>query len=184
MSESSVKVKGSRREIEAARMAVQRLAPEEMPLFEATVRAWRRRRRWPGDDLLGFGPGEVEPVITTAALAAAYAAGGFLARTVVDAAREETKTAVSERVRRVVRRLFGRRQLPSEPAPELRASVTPAELTRIRDLTQKRLYAIGLPAEQAALVADAVVGALVTSGGASAEPDDPDRTRPRPERTG
>jgi hypothetical protein len=165
-------------------MAVQRLAPEELPLFEATVRAWRRRRRWSGDDLLGFGPGDVEPVLTTAALAAAYAAAGFLARTVVDAAREETKTAVSERVRRAVRRLFGRRQPPPEPAPELLASVTPAELTLIRDLTRKRLYTIGLPAEQAALVADAVVGALVTSGGASPEPDDPDRTRPRPERTG
>lgn len=156
-----------KRAIEAARAAVQVVAPEEMPLFDATVRAWRRRGRG-SDDMLGFGIGGVEPVITPAALAAASTVAGFLARTVVDAARDETSTVLRVRVRGVVRRLFGCRA-PAGPAADPHASVSttgiaPAELARIREVTLARLLAAGLPAERAALVADAVIGALVTAG--------------------
>lgn len=122
--------------------------------------------------MLGFGLGEAEPVITTAALAAAYAAAGFLARTVVDAARDETSTVLRARVRGIVGGLFGRRSRGrpvSEPAPNRSAAVVatglaPADLARVREVTLARLLAAGLPAERAALVADAVIGALVTAG--------------------
>lgn len=166
-----------RRAIDAARAAVQRVAADEMPLFEDTARAWQKlrgRRRDRTDEMLGFGVGELAPVITTAALAAAYAAAGFIARTALDEVRDETSTAIRSRTQRFIKRalLAGHRRPPepppaearevSHPNPAVEAVLLPADLARVRAATLSVLYSAGLPAQQSALLADAVVGALVT----------------------
>src|SRR4051812_13432591 len=62
--------------VDLARAAGTRAAPDELPLFEATSVGYfetppRARNRRPAHEPLGFGVGEVVPLVTTAALTVA-----------------------------------------------------------------------------------------------------------------
>jgi hypothetical protein len=153
--------------VDAARTATERLAPDEMPLFEDTARAWLRHGRTyrprRGDDALGFGLDHIEPVVTVAALTAAAAALRFMKSTAADAGAKGASELVTTLVRRLLSRLGGRPPAAKSEAGDGVLRPSPHELVRVRQITYERLRATGLSADQAALVADAVIGALVTS---------------------
>ena len=154
--------------VEVARVVTSQLAPDEMPLFDETARAWLRRRgrRWGRDDLLGFGLDGVQPVITIAALTGAAAALRLLGSAAADAGRKGVSEAMLVGVRRLLSRL--RRRPAAAVEPEGHGErLSPSQLARIREVTWQRLHATGLSHDQAALVADAVVGSLVISSGDS-----------------
>ena len=127
--------------IEAARRAVAELAPEEEPFFDDVVRAWRRGPRTSPGSSVGFGVDEILltelilPVIAGAVTEVLVAGGAFLAR---------------------------RRRERNEPPAALDV-VAEEEITeeqRLREAVQRHAVTLGLTDEQAALLADAVIGAL------------------------
>lgn len=143
---------------EIARQAVERAAPEELPIFADTAadyfrdprRALSPQRR---DEAVGFG---VElALLTPYALAVAT----FAVHTVTAIL---SKAAVAEGTpiaRNLIRRLF---HLPGGPPDSSPPRLSQEEARQVRDATVAHAQALGLTGPQADLLADAVIGSLVT----------------------
>jgi hypothetical protein len=143
--------------VAAARVAVARLAPEELAVFDPVAAAWRRRPRrgrWsaPGRSV-GFG---VETVLVTEV--ALQAAGQAVAEVLVLGG-----TLLG-------RRWWRRRRAdppvavpvagPGADGGPPRLALTAEQSRRLRDACRRHATALGLDAERAKVLADAVVGAL------------------------
>lgn len=143
-----------------ARDAVARTAPHELPLFRATSTAFFERADWSRldqqvqEDLLGFGMADVATMVTPAALLVAAQVTGFLVTTLQQALADESGELIGEQVQR----LFARFRSADEPAP-----LTPEQLARVREMAFTRARQMRLPEQQANLLADAIVGSLVTA---------------------
>ncbi|MGN9777618.1 hypothetical protein ACTMS0_17900 [Micromonospora sp. H33] len=149
--------------VAVARVAVARLAPEELAVFDPVAAAWRRRPEpghWsaPGRSV-GFG---VETVLVTeVALQAAGQAvaevlvlgGALLGRRWWRRRRSEPPVAV-----RVVE--------PGDAGQPPRLALTAEQARRLRDACRRHATALGLDTERATVLADAVVGALHVDAGA------------------
>lgn len=138
-----------------SRSVVAEHAPEELPLFDATAAAYAARRRAPSpDELLGFGVGAVEAVVTVAVLAATKGA--------VDALLEYSGKRTARGLRGRLSRLRWRRRAAAVAAEPLSSE----QLNATRDAARRAILAYGLTDQQANLLAGAIVGEL-------AAPDDP-----------
>lgn len=72
--------------ISLARLAVERAAPEEVPLLVATAAAYARRPARDSDELLGIGlDAESVGIVSVAALSAAQAVAAFVGTIAADA---------------------------------------------------------------------------------------------------
>ncbi|MGK8505767.1 hypothetical protein [Nocardia asiatica] len=140
-----------------SRSVVAAHAPEELPLFDATAAAYaaRRRGRSP-DELLGFGVGAVEAVVTVAVLAATKGA--------VDALLEYSGKRTARGLRGRLSRLPWRRRRPTAATPP--EPLSPEQLNATREAARRAILAYGLTDRQANLLAGAIIGEL-------AAPDDP-----------
>lgn len=155
-----------------ARPAVAAVAPEELPLLEATAAAWPRRARGDEDELLGFGLDASVAVVSIAAVSAARAVVQLLGTAVVDAARDETSARIrvwmSRKVRRSCADRPGRTSTdapapgagPDDETAEPAGPLTAEQLRRVRAVSHDRARAAGVSAGQAELIADAIVGGL------------------------
>ncbi|MEU1374932.1 hypothetical protein ABZ442_14825 [Streptomyces triculaminicus] len=153
--------------LELARPAVEVVAPEELPLLEATAAAWPRRARRDEDELLGFGLEAVVAVVSIAAVTAAQAVVELFGSAVVDAVSDEASSGIRGWIGRRSRR---RRGALTDSAPPGEASggdgesaVEPLsceQLRMVRQVSRDRARAAGVSAEQAELIADAIVGRL------------------------
>ena len=147
---------------ELARAAVQRAAPEELPLFAPMSEAYfadpaaldSGKRR---DDMLGFGVDAAVMLVTPVALQVARDVLGFLHAELRERAREQGEGAID----RIIARLVGRKdETPAEePVPEL----TDAQLEQVRTLAVKKARLLKLSEDRAALLADSLVGSLATA---------------------
>jgi hypothetical protein len=149
---------------ELARTVLERSAPEELVIFGETAEEYFRdpeavlhpTRR---DEALGFGLDLA--LLTPYVLAVATPVLGFLVQTVAAAAKEEA----TPRVRELVRRLFNRSgsgdqdRMGGDEHPALTAD----QAREVREVALARATDLGLPAEQARLLADSVVGGLVVA---------------------
>ena len=155
---------------ELAREAVAKTAPQELPLFRATKEAYFRdpegtlRAQKAKDEMLGFG---VETAVTLLA-PIALAVGKDVIQYLVAQAGEAAKDEGGPRLRRLVRRMFGKTD-GAEPAaaeavddPEPPA-LTPEQLAEVRAIAVEKARQLNVPPEQAELLADAMVGDLVTA---------------------
>jgi hypothetical protein len=153
---------------ELARTILEQSAPEELVIFEETSEEYFRdpdgvlhpARR---DEALGFGLDLA--LLTPYVLAVASPVLTFLLQTVAAAAKEEA----TPRVRDLVRRLFnrsgeGREKEASSPEAGEPLALTGAQAREVREVALARATDLGLPAEQARLLADSVVGGLVVAG--------------------
>jgi hypothetical protein len=153
---------------ELARTILEQSAPEELVIFEETSEEYFRdpdgvlhpARR---DEALGFGLDLA--LLTPYVLAVATPVLTFLLQTVAAAAKEEA----TPRVRELVRRLFNRAgekadQRPAPPADGEPPALTADQAREVREVALARATDLGLPAEQARLLADSVVGGLVVAG--------------------
>jgi hypothetical protein len=149
---------------ELARTILERSAPEELVIFEETSEEYFRdpdgvlhpARR---DEALGFGLDLA--LLTPYVLAVATPVLTFLLQTVTAAAKEEA----TPRVRELVRRLFnrgGERTAQGGPA-DAPVALTGEQARQVREVALARATDLGLPAEQARLLADSVVGGLVVA---------------------
>ncbi len=150
---------------ELARTILEKSAPEELVIFEETSEEYFKdpeavlhpARR---DEALGFGLDLA--MLTPYVLAVASPVLGFLLQTVAATAKEEA----TPRLKALVRRLFNRANGEAvEDAPDATGplALTSEQAREVRDLALDRASALGLPAEQARLLADSVVGGLVVA---------------------
>ncbi|HSO01076.1 MAG TPA: hypothetical protein VLS46_01015 [Gaiellaceae bacterium] len=144
-----------------ARAAVERAAPEELPLFRATSEAYLRdpasleggKSR---DEMLGFGVEAAAMLVTPIALQVARDVLGFLHEQLRARAREQGEGAID----RLLARLVGKDE-PAEGAEPVKLS--DEELERVRAVALEKARALKLSDEKATLLADSLVGSLATA---------------------
>jgi len=143
---------------ELAQRAVERAAPAELAVFPETAadyfrhpdQALKARRH---DEAVGFGLDLA--LVTPYLLAIATVAVQTVVATLSDAAQAEGMPAARSLVRRVFR-------LPG-PAPDTDpVQLSPDQARQVRDRALGQARALGLPEAQAGLLADAVVGGLIS----------------------
>lgn len=140
-----------------ARSAVADIAPEELELFDQTAEAFFARpvprRAVTVQDPVGMGLETVVGVLSGVALA------------VATSVLQQVAGQMADRTTNWFR--FGRRR-EAQPVPELEP-VSGAHLSKLRELAQKRGMDLGLSADRANLLADALVGGLAHNAQGSAE---------------
>jgi hypothetical protein len=151
-----------------ARAAVERAAPEELPLFRATSEAYLRdpaaleRQRAGGkDDMLGFGAEAAMVLVTPVALSVASDVLRFVGEQIRRVARKEGEGAVDALVDRVAGRdEEAAAAAPAEPAP---LELTDEQLEQVRAVALEKAKLLKLPDAKAELLADSLVGSLATA---------------------
>ncbi|MFI2661854.1 hypothetical protein [Micromonospora carbonacea] len=149
---------------QVARRVIVRLAPDELPQFASTVRAfdaasWRQRRRASRrNEALGIGVDGVLSMLTISVLYLLHKIMELLA----DHYAEVTARTVTDRVALWVRRIL---RCPS-PVPA-RWRPTGEQLATIRTVALREARVLGLTAAQAELVTNAIITEL------AAGPDEP-----------
>ena len=157
---------------ELARAVVERVAPEELALFEETeadyfrdpgvvLRAGRR------DEAVGFGLdlALLTPYVLVVGAAVVHFLAAVVSDAVVGVAGDELKPVIAGRVRRLLRRddpaAAGRRESgPQDRAP----GVTVEQARQVRRVALEQATRSGLDPDRATLLADAFVGALLVNG--------------------
>jgi hypothetical protein len=153
-----------------ARAAVERAAPEELPLFRATSEAYLRdpaaleRQRAGGkDEMLGFGAEAAMVLVTPVALSVATDVLRFLGEQIRRVAQKEGEGAVDALVDRVA----GRDGDDVEAAPAAAAppplDLTDEQLEQVRAVALEKAKLLKLPDAKAELLADSLVGSLATA---------------------
>jgi hypothetical protein len=148
--------------LELARPAVARVAPDELPMLEATATAYFRRSS-KDDELLGFGLDDSVVVASLAVLTAAQAVLTFLGTIFVDSVRDKSSEIVSDWVGRMISRWRGGRagDADNELSGKLPVEqLSQAQLRQVWQIAYDKTLAAGMTSESALLVADAIVGRL------------------------
>jgi hypothetical protein len=143
-----------------ARGAVISLAPDELPLFDDLNREYHRV----GDKMVDT-PSRDEPVgfgleltlVTPYVLMTATVVAKFLVSSLLDAVSEETKASL----RKMIGRLLDPGSRAQESVPGEPEVADPALRARIRAVADDRARAFGLKGQDAGLLADAILGALM-----------------------
>lgn len=149
---------------ELTALVLEQIAPEELAILDDTAQEYfadpeatlNPRRR---DEPLGFGIDIA--LLGPYVLAIAPPVITYLGSLVAQGMQEVAKPLVADLVRRLFRR-------PSSDAAPITSSassglaLTPEQGRWIRDTTHERARALGLPDAQAGVLADAVVGSLIT----------------------
>ena len=149
-----------------ARAAVEKAAPEELPLFRATSEAYLRdpaelEQRAGKDEMLGFGVEAAAVLVTPVALSVARDVLVFLGEQIRRIARNEGEGAID----RLVDRVAGRHDEEPEPAAPAPAALglTDEQLEQVRELALDKARLLKLPEAKAELLADSLVGSLATA---------------------
>lgn len=143
-----------------AQQVLQVTAPEELALFDETAVEYFADPQGVldaegRDETVGFG---VELALLTPYVLAVVTPVIHLLVTIVG---DAVKTEGQPSVNGFVRRLIGRRDEGSPPPePEQPAPLTHEQLTLVRNVALERGRVIGLPPDQAALLADAIAGGI------------------------
>ncbi len=161
-----------------ARSAVQDAAPEELPLFAPTSEAYFDPRRGTpagakSDEMLGFGVDAAAAMVfvTPVALEAARSVVSYLVTELQAALKDESKPMIQA----LVHRLAHLRDKPgstgdakpadakpadAKPAEPEPAAFTEAQLQEVHKVALRTAERMGLEHAKAAVVADAIVGAV------------------------
>lgn len=153
--------------IEISRDLVAQLAPEELPLFRVTSQAFLQNPKrvlagqGAGDDMLGFGLGDAVALLTPAALAVASSVLTFLVAEMTKAASTEGKSLVQD----TVHQLFKKIRSPTKSNGKQLPPLTTEQLVQVRAIALKHAHQMKLSDPRAKVLADAIVGSLVTTIG-------------------
>ncbi|MEU9497987.1 hypothetical protein [Streptomyces sp. NPDC048196] len=153
---------------EFARRVVARVAPEELPAFALLSRP-RARTPKLRDTPLGSGLDEMVGAVTPVGVLVS----GWALTAVAGGAADEIKNRSMRLTRTLLDRLPQRlrRRAETEEVAVAVAALSTEQLTSVRASVQAKAVALGMPADQAGVLADAVVGELVLlRPGGDAEP--------------
>lgn len=136
---------------------VARLAPEELPLFQSLTRnsaqPQGRRGAAAGDEMLGFGAVEAIALMTPFILEFSRAFWDTVVAQVGDGVAEEIVRHLPKRLRK--------KDQKAVADPEPPAALTAAQAQRVREMALRQAQKLQIPADQAGLLADAMVGVLM-----------------------
>ncbi len=142
--------------LDVSRQVVIDLAPAELEVFEATSDAYLDAPTGKdGEEMLGFGV-EAVAFVTPFVVMATKAVVSYLSEIVSKALKEESESAVAGYVKRLFRRFHDD---DPEPAP---VALSIEEIKQAHDIALEQATAMGMKAERANLLADAIAGELVT----------------------
>jgi hypothetical protein len=144
---------------EFAEIVVEEVAPEELLVFPETAQEFlenpNRALQSPSrEEPVGFGLDVA--LVTPYVLAIAGPVLTYLLAVAADTLKEGSKTLVGE----WIRRLFKKKDEASALDQEAAAALTSEQARRVRDIAYERATLLGLSADRAALLADAVVGGV------------------------
>ena len=158
---------------------VAQLAPEELPLFDSMVKQAAQAKGYRGkaakDQVLGFGGAEAITMLTPVLMQFCQGFWETLLKQVGDTVADQIVQRLSERFREKFEKpgkdakgkkdaIGSAREAKPEAAPAdpLAPELTVAAAQRVRKTALLQAERLGLGADQSQLLADAVVGALVT----------------------
>jgi hypothetical protein len=151
---------------EIAHGIIAEVAPDELPMFGVVSRAFLTDPKLAAvgagddDEMLGFGGGAEVELLTPLVFSITSGVVAFLVTTVVNAAKSETQAIVQQRVRQ----LFKRFSAGTSPQTLPPLALSREQLAEVRRVAFDIASRTGLPAAQAALLADSTVGQLAISG--------------------
>jgi hypothetical protein len=142
---------------ELTELALSQAAPDELALFDDTAQEYfadpqAALTASSKDTAVGFG---LELVMITPV---ALAVGGYVLQALASLLSERALVAGGRSASSVLRKLLRKGQ----PDPTL--TLTPEQTQYVRQVALERANALGMPPQQAHLLADSFVGALVTAG--------------------
>jgi hypothetical protein len=142
---------------ELTELALSRAAPDELALFDETAQEYfddpqAALSASSKDTAVGFG---LELVMITPV---ALAVGGYVLQAIASLLSERAIAAGGRSASSMLRKLL--RKGPPDPHLTLTAEQT----QYVRQVALERAHALGMPPQQAHLLADSFVGALVTAG--------------------
>lgn len=142
---------------ELTELALSQAAPDELVLFDDTAHEYfadpqAALTASSKDTAVGFG---LELVMITPV---ALAVGGYVLQALASLLSERALVAGGRSASSVLRKLLRKGQ----PDPTL--TLTPEQTQYVRQVALERANALGMPPQQAHLLADSFVGALVTAG--------------------
>ena len=143
---------------ELTQLALSRAAPDELAVFEETAEEYfadpqAALSATSKDTAVGFG---LELAMLTPV---ALAVGSTVLQALAAMLSERFLAAGGRSVSAMLRRVF-RRDQPPDPA----LTLTPEQAQYLRQVALQRAHALGMPPQQAHLLADSFVGALATPG--------------------
>lgn len=153
---------------ELARQALADVAPEELAIFDETAEEYHQDPEGVltasgRDEAVGFGLDLA--LLTPYLLAMSGAVLSYLVNTVGKAAKKESDPLISDWVHRLFRRGHrkpeaGDTDQQSSTSEEPEVHLSAAEVEEVREVALARAHDLKLPAAQARLLADAIVGGL------------------------
>jgi hypothetical protein len=153
---------------EISKGVVTQIAPEELDLFDELAQEYFEDPTPPDlssparDDALGFGLAETVVAVTPTAMAMVTAVLGYLLTEAIKVTQQEGATAIKAKIKA----LFN----PEEDANQAEGSttkkdkdfppLTKEQLEQVNKLARRQAMVFGLDAEQAKLMANALIGSL------------------------
>jgi len=148
-----------------SRDLVLKVAPQEAPLFRAHSEAYFKdpqaalKNQVGKDEKLGFGAGEAVTFLTPIVLAIMIEVVKFLSEEVKKSVKGESARLLSE----MVKGMFTRFHHTATKDDKASLLLTSEQLTQVRTLAFEKACQLKLSENQAALLADSVVGSLAIS---------------------
>ena len=153
---------------ELAREQVERVAPQELPLYRATSKAYFENPekmvegQGQQDKMLGFGVEIGVAFLTPVVLSVTTEVFKFLADEVTKSVAAEGSGVIHD----LVKKMFGRfRPTSTSEAAQRPPPLTPEQVAQVRQLAFDRARQLNVSETQAGLLADSLIGSLVTTGG-------------------
>lgn len=147
-----------------ARNVVAETAPQELPLFRPVSEAYFREPKTAlhgkrgKDEMLGFGVGEAITLVTPVVLAIMTDVVTFLAGELQKTFKEESAGIIGD----LVKKLF-KKYHTGESGTSAAATLTKEQLAKVRQIALEKARQLSLPENKAQLLADSMVGSLVTA---------------------
>ena len=150
---------------ELAREQVAQIAPQELPLFRTTSRAYFKdpKKTLEGqagkDEKLGFGLEAGVVFLTPVVLEVTKVVVAFLANEVLKSVQTESSGLIRDYVKRMFKKFR-----PAEKEEQVKAPLlTFEQVTQVRKVAFERARQLDLPEAQAQLLADSLAGSLATT---------------------
>lgn len=149
---------------DVARDIIAQTAPQELPLFRATSAAYFKhpdkvlKDQTSKDEMLGFGPDEAVALLTPYVLLVMTEAVTFIVNEVKKSVTDESAAVISDLVKKQFKRFRSKEKKEQHEVVLL----TPEQIEQVHKQVYEKAHQLKLSDDKAGLLADAVVGSLVS----------------------
>lgn len=157
-----------------AHTVIVQIAPDEMPFFQATSAAYFKNPREilaireGKEEKLGFGLGEMTPLLTPIVLYIVQEAITIVTTGTVKATEEEGVDVASK----IVKKLFKKAPKQRQDVQNTPLSLTSEQLMQVRQQAFDTAHKLNIPDDTAQLLADALAGSLIKDSSITVSPSE------------